>query len=98
MISGKESPNMASEQKKPVVHLLWINSGLSCDGDSVALTSVQDQPIFEENPPEKFKGVDIMRSVRSFDPCLPCGVHMLLGNGRVLEKHHSPMAFGNNPL
>jgi len=42
---------------------------------------VQGQPIFEENPPEKFKGVDIMRSVRSFDPCLPCGVHMFLGNG-----------------
>ena len=57
--------------------------------------SVQGQPIFEENPPEKFKGVDIMRSVRSFDPCLPCGVHMFLGNGRVLEKLHSPMAFVN---
>jgi len=39
--------------------------------------------------------VDIMRSVRSFDPCLPCGVHMFLGNGRVLEKVHSPMAFVN---
>jgi len=57
--------------------------------------SVQGQPIFEENPPEKFKGVDIMRSVRSFDPCLPCGVHMFLGNGRVLEKVHSLMAFVN---
>jgi hydrogenase large subunit len=53
--------------------------------------SVQDSPIFEENPPgDKFKGIDIMRTVRSFDPCLPCGVHMYLGNGRVLEKIHSP--------
>jgi hypothetical protein len=24
-------------------------------------------------------------------PCLPCGVHMYLGNGRVLETRHSPM-------
>jgi hydrogenase large subunit len=53
--------------------------------------AVQGQPIFEENGPEDFKGVDIMRTVRSFDPCLPCGVHMYLGGGTVLEKHHSPV-------
>jgi len=28
--------------------------------------------------------------VRSFDPCLPCGVHMTLPNGRVIEERHSP--------
>jgi hydrogenase large subunit len=56
--------------------------------------AVQDMPIFEENGPDNFKGVDIMRAVRSFDPCLPCGVHMYLGGGRVLKKVHSPM-FGN---
>ena len=43
---------------------------------------MQNTPIFEENPPERFKGIDIMRAVRSFDPCLPCGVHMYLGNGK----------------
>ena len=32
--------------------------------------------------PENFKGIDIMRTVRSFDPCLPCGVHMYLGDGK----------------
>jgi hydrogenase large subunit len=53
--------------------------------------AVQDMPIFEENGPDDFKGVDIMRAVRSFDPCLPCGVHMYLGGGRVLNKLHSPM-------
>jgi hydrogenase large subunit len=52
--------------------------------------AVQNTPIFEENGPDKFKGIDIMRTVRSFDPCLPCGVHMYLGNGRVLETIHSP--------
>jgi hydrogenase large subunit len=43
--------------------------------------AVQNTPIFEENGPDNFKGIDIMRAVRSFDPCLPCGVHMYLGNG-----------------
>jgi hydrogenase large subunit len=58
--------------------------------------AVQNTPIFEENGPDKFKGIDIMRAVRSFDPCLPCGVHMYLGNGKVLKTHHSPM-FGVQP-
>jgi hydrogenase large subunit len=53
--------------------------------------AVTGTPIFEENGPENFKGIDIMRAVRSFDPCLPCGVHMYLGNGKVLETRHSPM-------
>ena len=47
--------------------------------------AVQNTPIFEENGPDNFKGIDIMRAVRSFDPCLPCGVHMYLGNGKILE-------------
>jgi hydrogenase large subunit len=53
--------------------------------------AVQNTPIFEENGPENFKGIDIMRAVRSFDPCLPCGVHMYLGKGKTLEVRHSPM-------
>ncbi|MCV7028756.1 nickel-dependent hydrogenase large subunit [Mycobacterium sherrisii] len=52
--------------------------------------AVQGQPIFEENGRENFKGIDIMRTVRSFDPCLPCGVHMYLGKGRTLDRLHTP--------
>jgi hydrogenase large subunit len=52
--------------------------------------AVQNTPIFEENGPDKFKGIDIMRTVRSFDPCLPCGVHMYLGPGKELTVRHSP--------
>jgi hydrogenase large subunit len=52
--------------------------------------AVMGTPIFEENPRESFKGIDIMRTVRSFDPCLPCGVHMYLGEGRTLEVRHVP--------
>ncbi len=55
--------------------------------------AVQNTPIFEENSRENFKGIDIMRAVRSFDPCLPCGVHMYTGDGNVVEKVHSPHAF-----
>jgi hydrogenase large subunit len=58
--------------------------------------AVQNTPLFEENGAENFKGIDIMRTVRSFDPCLPCGVHMYLGNGKVLQLKHSPM-FGHQP-
>lgn len=53
--------------------------------------AVQDLPIFEENGQDGFKGIDIMRTVRSFDPCLPCGVHMYLGGGKILQQNHSPM-------
>jgi hydrogenase large subunit len=53
--------------------------------------AVQNTPIFEENGPDKFKGIDIMRAVRSFDPCLPCGVHMYVGGGRTVQTRHSPM-------
>jgi hydrogenase large subunit len=53
--------------------------------------AVQGLHIFEENGPENFKGIDIMRTVRSFDPCLPCGVHMSDGRGKLLERWHSPM-------
>jgi len=53
--------------------------------------AIQNTPIFEENGPDKFKGIDIMRAVRSFDPCLPCGVHMFVGKGKTLEVRHVPM-------
>jgi hydrogenase large subunit len=57
--------------------------------------AVQGLPLFEENTKENFKGIDIMRTVRSFDPCLPCGVHMYLGPGHEIIANHSP-TFGVN--
>jgi hydrogenase large subunit len=52
--------------------------------------AIQHTPIFEESSRDNFKGIDIMRAVRSFDPCLPCGVHMYLGGGKTIETRHSP--------
>jgi len=60
--------------------------------------AVQNCPIFEENDLEHFKGIDIMRTVRSFDPCLPCGVHMYVGKGKTVERHHSPAMLASNEL
>src|SRR5919112_140936 len=57
--------------------------------------AVMGQPIFEENDRDAFRGIDIMRAVRSFDPCLPCGVHMYLGAGKTIRQVHSPM-FGES--
>jgi hydrogenase large subunit len=53
--------------------------------------AVNGMPIFEEAGADSFRGIDIMRAVRSFDPCLPCGVHMYLGGGRTIKQVHSPM-------
>ncbi|GGU50184.1 nickel-dependent hydrogenase large subunit [Lentzea flava] len=59
--------------------------------------AVQNTPIFEENTKENFKGIDIMRAIRSFDPCMPCGVHMSIGAGKTLTKIHTPHAFTGAP-
>jgi hydrogenase large subunit len=56
--------------------------------------AIQGTPLFEESDGDAFKGIDVMRAVRSFDPCLPCGVHLYAG-GKVIELHHSP-TFGHN--
>ena len=36
-----------SSAEETLIHVLWINAGLSCDGDSVALTAAT-QPSIEE--------------------------------------------------
>ena len=38
---------MASPHIDTLVHIVWINAGLSCDGDSVALTA-PTQPSMEQ--------------------------------------------------
>ncbi|GAA1263455.1 nickel-dependent hydrogenase large subunit [Pseudonocardia aurantiaca] len=57
--------------------------------------AVQNTPIFEESRGADFKGIDIMRAVRSFDPCLPCGVHMYKGDGKPLHRMTSPSMLNN---
>ncbi len=39
--------------------------------------AVLNTPILEEyESPDQYKGVDILRTIRSFDPCMPCTTHI----------------------
>ncbi|MCG3162620.1 MAG: Hydrogenase-1 large chain [Acidobacteria bacterium] len=39
-------------------------------------SAVMNTPLLEESAkPEEFMGIDILRTIRSFDPCLHCAVH-----------------------
>ena len=39
--------------------------------------AVLNTPILENiDPNKKFKGIDILRAIRSFDPCMPCTTHI----------------------
>lgn len=44
-------------------------------------------PILEEfDKPEDFKGIDILRTIRSFDPCMPCTTHIYAGEHVVSQE------------
>src|SRR5690349_20672498 len=45
--TGRKAVSPTTDAPETVVHILWINAGLSCDGDSVALTAAT-QPSIEE--------------------------------------------------
>ncbi|SRR6266545_4785550 len=48
--------------------------------------AVRNTPLLEEFArAEDFTGIDILGTIRSFDPCMPCTVHMAAG-GRVLHR------------
>lgn len=53
-------------------------------------------PILENtSDPDRFRGVDILRSIRSFDPCMPCTTHMHVdGADRVVTTEVNTCACG----
>src|SRR6266508_1606549 len=56
--------------------------------------AVMNTPLLEEfNKPEDFTGIDILRTIRSFDPCMPCAVHLYAG-GRVWHRDATTCACG----
>ena len=56
--------------------------------------AVLNTPILEESErPEDFIGIDILRTIRSFDPCMPCTVHMYAGK-QVLHRDATSCACG----
>jgi len=46
-MTAPETQAAKHEQEEPILHILWINAGMSCDGDSVALTAAT-QPSIED--------------------------------------------------
>jgi len=51
--------------------------------------AVVDTPILESVPDDQVKGIDILRSIRSFDPCMPCTTHMDTGRGIITREINS---------
>ncbi|MBA3390901.1 MAG: nickel-dependent hydrogenase large subunit [Rubrobacter sp.] len=43
-------------------------------------------PILENSPEGKFQGIDIQRSIRAFDPCMPCTTHVHTDEGIVTRE------------
>jgi hydrogenase large subunit len=49
--------------------------------------AVLNTPILEEfEDPADFKGVDILRAIRSFDPCMPCTTHIQSEAGLITRE------------
>ncbi|GAC1435976.1 MAG: nickel-dependent hydrogenase large subunit [Terriglobales bacterium] len=57
--------------------------------------AVLNTPILEEfDKPENYKGIDILRAIRSFDPCMPCTTHIYTGENNVLSQEVNTCACG----
>jgi hydrogenase large subunit len=53
-------------------------------------------PLLENyEKPEDFKGIDVLRAIRSFDPCMPCTTHMHM-DGRTVSREIVSCACGGD--
>lgn len=49
--------------------------------------AVLNTPILEDfSRPEDFTGVDMLRAIRSFDPCMPCTTHIYGGEREIIRE------------
>ncbi len=48
--------------------------------------SVYNTVVTEEVPPEQWQGLDFVRAIRSFDPCIACAVHLQVGRVKTIKK------------
>lgn len=59
--------------------------------------AVLNTPLLESNfkTPQDFKGIDILRAIRSFDPCMPCTTHVMVeGSDHVISRDVTTCACG----
>ncbi len=49
--------------------------------------AVMNTPILEQfDSPDDFKAIDILRTIRSFDPCMPCTTHVYAGAKTIVQE------------
>jgi hydrogenase large subunit len=49
--------------------------------------AVMNTPILEDTTdPQRFTGIDMLRTIRSFDPCMPCTTHIDTGKGTIVRE------------
>jgi hydrogenase large subunit len=49
--------------------------------------AVMATPIIEDvSDPSKFTSIDMLRTIRSFDPCMPCTTHVDTGHGTIVRE------------
>ncbi|CAN5720187.1 nickel-dependent hydrogenase large subunit [soil metagenome] len=48
--------------------------------------AVLNTPIIEEEVGEGFSGIDVLRAIRSFDPCMPCTTHVHTDQGVITRE------------
>jgi len=49
--------------------------------------AVENTPILEKfSDPSQFTSIDMLRAIRSFDPCMPCTTHTATGDGTVIGQ------------
>ena len=51
--------------------------------------SIVGTPILESLADADIKGIDILRAIRSFDPCMPCTTHIDTGHGVITRELNS---------
>ncbi len=58
--------------------------------------AVLNTPILEDfDEPDHYQGIDILRTIRSFDPCMPCTTHIFVdGQDRVVTREVTTCACG----
>ncbi len=58
--------------------------------------AVMATPLLENyEKPEDFKGIDVLRAIRSFDPCMPCTTHLHM-DGRTISREIVSCACGSD--
>ncbi len=74
-----------------------VNACPATPWGAVRMKAVLNTPIIETTFKDEsdFQGIDILRALRSFDPCMPCTTHVMVeGSDRVVTREVTTCACG----